>query len=154
MAQHPLARLRDGLFFMLCWAMWGMVLAAIINATEWETLGISAVEWLAAHRIFFNVLMASFHFPVAYLLLVAMLVCLFLIWSNLGMLLALRTRDLRGGLNALSLEDLVRHFGLDSTMIGPMQKEAQVIVFHAPSGAVTGVSRAACSDAKPLRLVV
>jgi poly-beta-1,6-N-acetyl-D-glucosamine biosynthesis protein PgaD len=158
-AAHPLVRLRDGILFLLCWAMWGMALTAVANAIEWENLGISIVEWFAAHLAFFHTLMASFHFPGEYFLLVIILICSFLIWTNLGMLLSLRTRDVRGGLGALPLEDLVRHFGLDSTLIGPMQKEGRVVVMHSSSGQITGVrcvhpETAARTEAKPLHLVV
>ena len=121
-------------------------------------LGVSIVDWFAAHLTFLNELMASFHFPVEYVFSMLMLVCLFLVWTNLGMLLSMQRRDdIRGGLDALSLEELVLHFGLDSALIGAMQKEAQVTIFHAACGTIIGVRstypEAACGDAKPLHLV-
>jgi membrane-associated HD superfamily phosphohydrolase len=158
-ARHPLTRLRDSVLFLLCWAMWSVVLTAVVNSTEWEALGISIAGWLGAHLAFFQVLMASFHFPSGYASMVIILICAFLIWSNLGVLLSAHAHhgDIKKA--ALSLEELVRHFGLDSATIGAMQHEMQVIVFHAPCGAVIGVRRAhpeaaAGVDAPPLHLVV
>jgi poly-beta-1,6-N-acetyl-D-glucosamine biosynthesis protein PgaD len=158
-ASHPLVRLRDSILFLCCWAMWSVVVTAVINATEWEDLSLSLAGWFEAHLAFLNGLMASFHFPVEYVLLVIVLVCVFLIWSNLRQLLATQRHNEKGREGALSLDDLVRHFGLDIALIAAMQKETQVVVIHAPTGAVTGVRRAfpevaANGDAKPLHLVV
>ncbi|MDB5991932.1 MAG: hypothetical protein JWQ10_3335 [Herbaspirillum sp.] len=135
------------------------MLTTVASAIEWEALGASIVDWFVAHLTFLVVLMASFHFPVEYLFLMIMLVCAFLVWTNLGMLLSMRRRDdIRGGLDALSLEELVLHFGLDSALIGAMQKEAQVTIFHAACGTIVGVRsnypETACGEAKPLHLVV
>ena len=159
-AGHPLTRLRDGILFLLCWAMWTVVLTAVVNSTEWEAVAISTANWIGAHLAFVSVLLTAFHFPAGYASMLIILVCAFMIWSNLGTLFAMR-RSAHADIDAerrqavLSLEDLVRHFGLDSAMIGAMQKEAQVIVFHAPCGAVTAVRRASVDiDAASLRLVV
>jgi hypothetical protein len=158
-ASHPLVRLRDAILFLSCWAMWSMVVTAVINATEWEDLSVSVAGWFDAHLAFFKVLMASFHFPIEYVLSVVVLVCLFMIWSNLRLILATRGHHGRVSEGALSLDDLVRHFGLDRGLIAAMQKETQIVVIHAASGAVTGVRRAfpevvANADAKSLHLVV
>ena len=139
--------------------MWTVVLTEVAGAIEWNELGASIIDWFAAHLTFLNGLMASFHFPVEYLFLMIMLVCAFLVWTNLGMLLSMGRRDdIRGGLEALSLEELVLHFGLDSALIGAMQKEAHVTIFHAPCGRIIGVRRTypetACGNEKPLHLVV
>lgn len=158
-ASHPLTRLRDTVLFLLCWAMWSVVLTAVINSTEWEDLGDSIAGWLGAHLAFVRVVMTSFHFPAGYVSMVAILVCAFLIWSNLGPFSPRRDGDAGGGKAALSLEEMARQFGLDSKLIGPMQKEAQVVVFHAPSGAIIGMRAqpqpaavAAGVDAAPLHL--
>jgi hypothetical protein len=158
-AAHPATQLRDAVLFLLCWAMWSLVLTAVVNSTEWEALGISIADWFGAHLAFFHVLMTSLHFPAGYASMVVMLVCAFLIWSNLGVLIGLHCHDADVKKSALSLEELVRHFGLDSALIGAMQKETQVIVFHAPCGAVIGVRRAhvetaPAAEAPPLHLVV
>jgi hypothetical protein len=158
-AHRPLVRLRDGILFSLCWVMWTVVLTTVASAIEWEPLGASIVDWFVAHLTFLDVLMASFHFPVAYLFLMIMLVCAFLVWTNLGMLLSMRRRDdIRGGLDALSLEELVLHFGLDSALIEAMQKEAQVTISHAPCGTIIGVRsidlETGGGEGKTLRLVV
>ena len=158
-AGRPLTRLRDSALFLLCWMMWTVVATAVINSTEWEDIGNSIAGWFGAHLVFFHVLMASFHFPDGYVPALIILVCAFMIWSNLGMLPGMRRRDAVVRKSALSQEELVLHFGLDCALIGLMQKEKQVIVFHASGGAVIGVRRASAeatapTEAAALHLVV
>jgi poly-beta-1,6-N-acetyl-D-glucosamine biosynthesis protein PgaD len=157
-AHRPLVRLRDGILFAFCWVMWTVVLTTVASAIEWNELGGSIIDWFAAHLTFLNGLMASFHFPVEYVFLMTMLVCVFLVWTNLGMLLSMQRGDyVRGGLGALSLDELALHFGLDSALIGAMQKEAHVTIYHSSCGRIIGVRRTYqetdCGDAKPLHLV-
>lgn len=148
-AGRPLTRLRDTLLFLLCWMMWTVVVTAVINSTEWEDLGDSIAGWLGAHLEFFQVLMASFHIPDGYASAVAVLVGAFLIWSNLGMLRGMHRHDADTAKAPLSKEELALHFGLDGALIGSMQKEKQVVVFHASCGAVTCVRRASYDAAAP-----
>ncbi len=132
-----LTRVRDGVLFLLCWAMWAAVLVSVANGAEWGNMKMSFLNWYASQQVFLSSLLANFHISRTYVVMVGTLMCAFLLWSALSMALASQRRRMDSA--PLALEDLARHFDVDSVLISEMQREKQVVVFHALSGAVTEV---------------
>ena len=143
-SKKPLIQARDGALFLLCWGMWAAVLIPVANGTEWGNIKMSFINWYASQQVFFNALLADFHISSTYVILVGLLMCGVLFWSILGLLLAPPRR--RTSSVPLTVEDMAHHFNLDSVLLSAMQKEKQVVVFHALTGAVTDVR---CAYSKP-----
>ena len=138
-SKRPLVRARDGILFFSCWSMWGAVLLAIVNGCDWRVLSDSLERWLVSQDVFLRAVLAAFHIPVVYVMMLCLLVSAFLLWSMLNLALAPQRRMQDGA--PLTLADMARHFHLDLALIDAMQKERQVLVFHALSGAVTELRR-------------
>ncbi|WP_034295964.1 PgaD family protein [Herbaspirillum sp. RV1423] len=139
-SKRPLIRARDSVLFFSCWAMWGAVFLAVVNGSEWSELGTSFQHWLMAQEIFLRSLLASFHIPTTYVMMLLLLVVGFSLWSAANLVLSPPLRA-QGATPPLTLEDMARHFHLDLALVDAMQKEKQVLVFHALSGVVTELRR-------------
>ncbi|WDZ95220.1 poly-beta-1,6-N-acetyl-D-glucosamine biosynthesis protein PgaD [Herbaspirillum sp. WKF16] len=148
-ADQPLVRVRDGLLLCACWIMWAAVFTAFVNGCEWEALGMSVQRWLLAQEAFLRAVLASLHIPSAYVVMMMLLVLAFFLWSLLNQALAPAFRKQRMT-PPLTLEDIARHFQLDLALVGSMQKEKQIMVFHAMSGAVTELRSIQCDLRQPV----
>ncbi len=105
-----LTQARDALLFMACWAMWVTVFVALFNG-------------------------AGIAFPHMYLFGLVVLMSSCLLWSVVHIMHAPQLR--RASCTPLTLESLAKHFNLASELIGGMQKERTVVVFHSQDGDVT-----------------